>query len=157
MLATDDDTDKQTAAGMTPEDRDRGVRLGLAVLDGVIGRAEDLQRQLAARAWGPGVVEMDFPEMAAAVLSALDAAEVLKADAIDRRARRLRARGVGADTPVDVPIPPPGVPASKRATRETARPVASAETPPSGRPGLSRRVGDCRHGSNCKACRDHAG
>jgi hypothetical protein len=76
---------------------EQAARLALDVLERLFTRAEELQRELSAGAWGPAPEPLDLAGATAAALAAIDALETLGPDAVEGRAQLLRERGIGPD------------------------------------------------------------
>jgi hypothetical protein len=97
MLANESDTSKQAPGEIDLETRDRAVTLALNILDGILQRVEDLQREVMDQAWGFAAErELDVPAALAVVLTAQDVLDLLEPKRIASRATALRKNGVGA-------------------------------------------------------------
>jgi hypothetical protein len=94
-MITNPDPQKQVPAPTAKDLRDEAVSYALNYLDYLTGKLEDLQRDLARRAWDLAADRpLDLAEALAACLAAGDIEAAISQTSIDRRAQQLRDRRI---------------------------------------------------------------
>jgi hypothetical protein len=97
MMTTTPTPARKAPAATAKDLRDEATSYAQDFLDHLLGKIEDLQRDLMHRAWGAADRPADLADALAVIMACANAENALDQRSIDDRAQALRATDIAAD------------------------------------------------------------